>query len=154
MKPRFISEDQFREMEKTVSKNRVRGSLPGRMKSGAVIQRSTVPTKVSVPSPLAPYRSKLEKSWAGYLDGMKALGVIDGWHYEPANFRLPGTKNFYREDFIVWKGRSVTFYQVKGRNKSDDASLVKLKTAAAMHPWATWIQVKRENGQWEERVMT
>jgi hypothetical protein len=100
------------------------------------------------------YRSKLEYNWAGYLDGLKAANLIDGWLYEPMNFRLPGAKNFYKIDFQSWTDRAVTFYEVKGRNKSDERSLVKIKTAAGLHPWATFVLVKRTHGQWEERVIT
>lgn len=98
------------------------------------------------------YKSNLERRWAHYLNGLLALRTIDGWIYEAMNFRLPGQKNYYKIDFITWKGKAVTFYSVKGRNKSDDRALVKLKTAAGLHPWATFIEVKLIDGQWQERV--
>jgi len=97
------------------------------------------------------YKSKLEAAYAQYLDALKAAGEIDGWQYEPVNFRLPGKKNFYKPDFVVWKGRTVAFYDTKGRNKSDDRSLVKIKTAAGLNPWARFYQVRRIKGLWEER---
>ena len=115
-------------------------------------ERRTNACERQAPSPT--YRSKLESAWAQYLDGLKALKLIDGWRYEPMNFRLPGKRNFYKIDFITWIGRAATYYEVKGRNKSDDRSLVKMKTAAGMHPWATFILVKRIRGQWEERTIS
>ena len=45
------------------------------------------------------YRSKLEAAFANYLDVLKLAKDIDGWSYEPVNFRLPGGKNFYKIDF-------------------------------------------------------
>jgi hypothetical protein len=99
------------------------------------------------------YRSKLEAAFANYLDVLKLAKDIDGWSYEPVNFRLPGGKNFYKIDFNSWRGRLVTFWEVKGRNKSDDRSLVKLKTAAGLNPWAEFVQVRRIGSDWIERVM-
>ncbi len=100
------------------------------------------------------YRSKLEFNWAKYLDGLIALGAVDKFYYEPFNIRLPGKKNFYNPDFLVIAFEGVTFYEIKGRNKSDDRSLVKMKTAAGIHQWAKFVLVKYLNGQWEERVIT
>ena len=102
----------------------------------------------------SPYRSKLEAAWANYLTGLRYLGTITGFWYEPMNLRLPGMKNFYKPDFLVMDAeRQLTFYEVKGRNKSDDRSLVKIKTAAGVTPWAKFVLVKRIGGQWEERTI-
>lgn len=105
----------------------------------------------TAPSSFAPYRSKLEYNWAKYLQGMLALGTITGFLYEPMNFRLPGQKNFYKPDFLTYGEDGVTFYEVKGWSMSNDRSLVKLKTAAGLNPWAKFVLVKRNKGQWEER---
>ncbi len=106
------------------------------------------------PAPSPRYRSKLEAAWANHLDVLKAATVIDGWSYEAMNIRLPGTRNFYRPDFVAWYGRTVTYYEVKGWSISNDRSLVKLKTAAGLHPWAQFIQVKFVDGEWVERMIT
>lgn len=107
---------------------------------------------VSTPAPApSAYKSKLEHAFSRHLDALKLAGDIDGWRYEPVNFRLPGKKNFYRPDFCVWKGWTIIFYDTKGRNKSDDRSLVKIKTAAGLNPWATFYQVRRVKGVWDER---
>lgn len=132
----------------------VRGSLRGIEQSqrGASGPRGRNGAGSSpVPASSSAYKSKLELAYSRYLDALKAAGEIDGWRYEPANFRLPGKKNFYKPDFVVWKGRTVAFYDTKGRNKSDDRSLVKIKTAAGLNPWARFYQVRRVKGVWDER---
>lgn len=101
---------------------------------------------------LSPYRSKLEAAFARSLEFDRLAGMILGYQYEPMNIRLSGDKNFYKPDFLVWsKDHPPTYYEVKGRNKSDERSLVKTKVAAALHPWARFILIKRIRGVWVER---
>lgn len=108
---------------------------------------------VSSPA-LSPYKSKMEKAWAQYLYLRAMAGEIRNYWYEPLNLRLPGDKNFYKPDFLVRdKDDGLTFYEVKGHNQSDDRSLVKIKTAAGITPWARFVLVKRIGGQWDERVI-
>lgn len=106
----------------------------------------------------SPYKSKLEAAWAEHLKLKEHGKFITGWQYEPHNIRLPGKKNFYKPDFLeytegVIMGWGLVYYEVKGRNMSDDRSLVKMKTAAGLTPWAKFILVKRINGQWKETVI-
>ena len=151
-----------RDYEK-VRKRWVRGAVDARhstVTSGssrdAAIHKTTSRRGESAPSP---YRSKLEAAWAQKLEMEKRAGEIVEFYYEPANLRLPGGRNYYKPDFLVHHGSigndgvhvRLTFYEIKGRNPSDDRSLVKLKTAAGLNPWARFILVKRVNGQWEER---
>jgi len=113
---------------------------------------STVEGTRKSPSPT--YRSKLESAWANHLDMQVVGGEIARWWFEPLNLRLPGKKNFYKPDFLVLAGDGLTFYEVKGRNPSDDRSLVKIKTAAGITPWAKFVLVKRVDGTWDERTIT
>jgi hypothetical protein len=115
--------------------------------------RPPVPSKTTVACTRSPYRSKLEAAWANYLHGLWMLKTINYYYYEPLNLRLPGGKNFYKPDFLVVAENGLTFYEIKGRNKSDDRSLVKIKTAAGITPWAKFVLVKRIGGQWEERII-
>lgn len=164
-KPRNITTEADL-MQYFANMGKVRGSVCGlreREQSRPIIPADTPGVRKNVRAPAvagagsnpapSPYKSNLEQAWAHHLDVLKAATVIDGWTYEPINFRLPGRKNFYKIDFLAWSGRAVTFYEIKGRNKSDDRSLVKLKTATGLHPWARFIQVKRVHGEWVERVM-
>ena len=90
--------------------------------------------------------------------GLWRANEISNFYYEPLNLRLPGKKNFYKPDFLVIANGTLdgglTFYEVKGRNKSDARSLVKIKTAAGLNTWVRFVLVKRIGGQWEERVIT
>lgn len=100
------------------------------------------------------YKSKLEIRFAQHLEVLVFANEIDGWHYEPVNFRLPGKKNFYKADFSAWRNKEVYFYEVKGYSPSNERSLVKLKTAAGVNPWATFIQWKWIAGAWIQREIT
>ncbi len=140
-RPRHISEEELTQMQQRVS-----GGKPlGKPVTSATAHRLAH----------SPYKSKLEAAWANYLTGLRYLGTITGFWYEPLNLRLPGEKNFYKPDFLVRDADDhLTFYEVKGRNKSDDRSLVKIKTAAGITPWAKFVLIKRIGGQWEERIIT
>jgi len=100
------------------------------------------------------FKSKLEAAFSQRLEFEKRASLLSYVAYEPLNLRLPGRKNFYKPDFLVVHddGR-LTFYEVKGFSRSNDRSLVKLKTAAGMTPWARFILVKRIKGEWIERVI-
>jgi hypothetical protein len=135
MEGKISTEDEFKALQ-----NRVRTVKP---KLEEAIRKNT-----------SMYKSKLEQSWASYLHGLLMLKAITWYCYEPLNLRLPGEKNFYKPDFLVLAGDKLTFYEVKGRNPSDDRSLVKIKTAAGITPWARFVLVKRIGGIWEERLIT
>ena len=149
MRHQFISEEEFK-----VIQERVRGANNCNQRDSSLVGVAGV---TAVPkaklSSSSPYKSKLENAWANYLQGLWALKAITSWWYEPLNLRLPGGRNFYKPDFLVLSETGLTFYEVKGRNLSDDRSLVKMKTAAGLTPWAKFILVKRIRGNWEERVI-
>ena len=104
------------------------------------------------------HRSKLEAAWAQKLEydrrDLDSQGRRCHIQYEPCNFRLPGKRNFWKPDFLVWFNHCLVFYEIKGRNKSDARSLVKMKTAAGLNPWAKFVLVHRINGEWREREIT
>lgn len=134
------------------SKTRAAGERSARTPSGLRGNRSHAEaTTRTLQNGSSPYRSKLEALFARELAATAHAGVIVSWQYEPLNFRLPGQKNFYKPDFLVRDRDGLTFYEVKGRNLSDDRSLVKMKTAAGLNTWARFVLVKRIKGQWEER---
>ena len=131
---------------------KVRGGVTTALEPGQVglVAPGKRALPVSNPAP-SPYKSKLEALYARELAALEHAGVIISWQYEPLNFRLPGQRNFYKPDFLVRDDGGLTFYEVKGRNISDDRSLVKIKTAAGLNTWARFMLVKRIKGQWEER---
>ena len=120
----------------------------------AAIHKTTSQRSELAPSPLYPYKSKLEAAFARSLEFDRLAGVIVGFGYELVRFKLPGEKNYYKIDFCVWgyKGEArPVFIEVKGRNRSDDRSLVKLKTAAGLNVWAKFLLIKYVRGTWVER---
>ena len=152
-RPRNLSEDEFAALVANRDRDAIDAAVP---RGGQPSQEARLANKVKSAS--FPFRSKLEAAWANHLNILKAIpqrdGGIQGWAYEPLNFRLPGKKNYYKIDFCAWDERGVVFYEIKGHNLSDDRSLVKMKTAAGLTPWARFVLVKRLKGHWEERVMT
>ena len=162
MRHQFISEEQFKVIEQrvqassggvkehTANSGRGRGAATERQqpnRTDGTMVKSSARTFQATNG----YRSKIEMSWANYLQGLWMLKAITYYYYEPLNLRLPGKKNFYKPDFLVVSETGLTFYEVKGRNESDERSLVKMKTAAGIHLWAKFILVKRIRGNWEER---
>lgn len=151
-----ITEEQYEAMRENGRRQRLskmaRGRKAGPVSAAADLQGAGHDRKVSAVTS-SPYKSKLEAAWANYLHGLWMLKTVTGYWYEPMNLRLPGERNFYKPDFLVQTAAGLTFYEVKGRNKSDDRSLVKLKTAAGLNTWARFVLVKRLNGQWVEREM-
>lgn len=119
---------------------------------GKVTTNTTKGVPVLTPA-RSPYRSKLERAFAEHLVYLRIAGLLTAWSYEPLNLRLPGKKNFYKPDFLVQDSHGLTFYEVKGRNKSDERSLVKIKTAAGLNPWARFIWVTQQKGEWIERII-
>jgi hypothetical protein len=152
-------ENPFTEQWLEEAKQRVRSGVKGKSCSqqgpalASISHSGSTTVQRAISSPYAPYRSKLELSWANYLQGLVRLGAISEFYYERVNIRLPGKKNWYKPDFLVLAGDGLTFYEVKGYNKSDDRSLVKMKTAAGLNPWARFVLVKRIRGNWEERTI-
>lgn len=100
----------------------------------------------------SPYRSKLERAWANYLQGLWMLKAIQLWLYEPISFKLaPGKR--YRPDFMVWKSDgAIEFQEVKGRwTKNRRDGMTHLKWAAQLYPMFSWLLVERaKNGGWDE----
>ncbi len=107
-------------------------------------------TRLHGASAPARYRSKLERNYANYLTGLQLSGNIVAWWYEPISFRLLGPRNFYKPDFLVWDGSHLTVVEVKGWSRSNDRSLVKIKTAAGLCPWAKFSWVTWKKG-WDVR---
>lgn len=171
MRSRFLTEDDLRHFTRNGA--RVRGSAHEHRRSsmavrepvtGASNTQETGRSPVSNPAPSPShryeyqgqiYKSKTEVRFAMHLDALKHAGEVARWQYEPINFRLPGKKNFYCPDFLIEHTIFSTpvLVDTKGFNKSDDRSLVKIKTAAGLNRWATFKQVRWIKGAWIERLI-
>ncbi|MFN3076869.1 MAG: hypothetical protein ABT940_08335 [Alphaproteobacteria bacterium] len=168
MRSRFLTEDDLRHFTRNGA--RVRGGVD---RDTQRIDRSSLErergvkgaqpiVQFSAPAPShryeyqgQVYKSKTEVRFAMHLDALKHAGEVARWQYEPVNFRLPGKKNFYCPDFLIENTTYSTpiFVDTKGFNKSDDRSLVKIKTAAGLNRWATFKQVRYLKGAWIERLI-
>ncbi len=101
------------------------------------------------PAAGSPYRSKLEARYAQHVAALQVGKQIRRWWYEPVKLRL-AAKTFYSPDFLIENlDGSLVFIEVKGWMRDDAA--VKLKVAAAQVPWARFVLVRWEQGQWIER---
>ena len=93
--------------------------------------------------------NKTEVNYAGHLKMKKLAGEIMDFAHEPFNLRL-ADRTFYKPDFIViTNDRHIEIHEVKG--KWEDDALVKIKTAAEMHPWFTFRAVFHSAGVWRFR---
>lgn len=92
----------------------------------------------------AAYRSKLERDYAAHLFGMRLVGEIHAWRYEPFNIRL-AKNTYYVVDFmVIANDGTIEFHETKGFSRA--TGRVKFKTAAELHPWFRWVWVTRERG--------
>lgn len=86
--------------------------------------------------------NKAEERYAReQLAPAKAAGVIRDWRFEPLKLRI-GDKCFYTPDFLVVTAEGfIELHEFKG-HWEDDAR-VKIKAAASLYPWFTFIAITR-----------
>lgn len=154
-----FSDEEYKEL-----KGRVRSGVEGHATSQsanrlALRLNDREPVSSPAPSPPSPYKSKWESSYANYLDALKLAGEIVAWWYEPVRFRLPGTRNFYKADFLVLRcnavGKNIEIHEVKGWSKNRREGITKLKTAAGLNTWATFylVQWDRKRRAWDKQLV-
>jgi hypothetical protein len=98
--------------------------------------------------PVAGRMTKLEARYLEYLEGLKQLGEIHDYRYEPCKLKL-ADKTWYTPDVLVIDADMVVrFIEVKG-HWEDDAR-VKIKVAARMFPWFSFTAVKGSKTGWVE----
>ena len=110
--------------------------------------------------------NKTEQAYANHLRHQQLLGVpILAWYYEPAKWKLPGTRNTFTPDFLVrykdgteewvevkaaWRVKGGSKYEYKPGYMGD--ARTKLKTFAGSFPHLTvrlrWYHPA--HGVWEE----
>ena len=120
-------------------------------------QAEDVTAGADVAAMLTAYKCHAEEAWAGY-GSMVLLGEL-GQHtavmlYEPMSFRLPGGS--YLPDFmhLLEDGR-IVYVEIKGskHQKGYRDARSKLRAAAELHPWFTWIEARQERGSWIVEVI-
>ena len=87
--------------------------------------------------------NKLETEFLGLL----RQGPFQSIEAQSVKFRLGG-RTWYTPDFVVVSrpGGRVWVFEVKGFMRDDAA--VKLKVAAAMYPWITWVLATKGKLGW------
>jgi hypothetical protein len=98
-----------------------------------------------------PYRSKIEREFAQYLETWKRLGTLIWWDYEPVSFRL-GAGSRLTPDFMALRpDGAMVVYEVKGswdaKNQRDARS--KIKCAATRLPFFKFLAVTKSKQGWE-----
>ena len=93
--------------------------------------------------------NKTEQEYARILEARKQAGEIRDWSFEAVSIRL-GQGCWYRPDYMVITDH-VEIHEVKGTRgfKLDPQGRVKLRVAAAAHPWIAFyevIQKTKKNG--------
>ncbi len=119
---------------------------------------SAMPVSNPAPSPTnknakyAPYKNKLEHSYAQKLALDKQAGTIKDWGYETQSLKLAAGK-YHRPDFTVWHlDGTVEQAQTKGYHKNLRASMTGLIWAAQRHPWFRFTVHRYKNGWISEEV--
>ena len=101
---------------------------------------------------VSPYKSRLEEHWAreGALVLLAELGEQTAVQlYEPFTVRLIGAH--YKVDFVhILESGRIVCVEVKASSRQANYrdARSKLRAAAEMHPWFTWIEARHENGGW------
>lgn len=100
---------------------------------------------------LFPYRSKLEAAYSGYLQGLLLAGDIQSWSYEPIRLHLAVKTTLTPDFLVITKEGRLELHEVKGWARED--AMVKLKMAARLYSYWTFVLVKRVRGVWDIREM-
>lgn len=101
--------------------------------------------------------SVTEKRFAMLLQEELACGRIDRWDFEPE--RLVLAKNTaYKPDFrVVASDGEIIMYEVKPRNwrnvPNQEASNVKIKIAAGLHPYKFIRVFEQKDGAWDYEII-
>lgn len=107
----------------------------------------------------APYKNKLEYTYAQVCEMEKRAGEIKDWTYESMTLKLsvamPGKRgDYHRTDFLKWHNDgSIEIAQAKGWHKNIQASLKGLRWAAQKNPWFRFT-IKRYRNGWESETVS
>lgn len=128
-------------------------NIEGKVRGGGAATPAAIAPKCRsvanpAPSPLSPYKNKLEKAFSVWLDAQWRAGAIKGWHYEPFSFKLAEGKR-YRVDFVSWGDEGVVCWETKGWHANIRDSLTHLKWAAQRFPFFKWRKAMRTKGTFE-----
>lgn len=118
-----------------------RGVLPRNATQG---RRS--PRQAPSVRPWHPYRSRMERDYARWLDVQRACGKIADWSYEPDTLVI-GIGAAYTPDFrITMPDGAIEYRETKGFKR--EAAMVRLRAAALQYPAFRFVLVTKRNGEW------
>jgi len=103
--------------------------------------------KARCPKPATEYRSKLEQEYASILDSRLHAGELVLWKYEPLTLKLAKLTTYTPDFFLLYPDGHIELHETKGFMR-DDAN-VKIKVAASMYPFFTFILVQKVRKQWQ-----
>lgn len=109
------------------------------------LSQAEKPIVMSTPEDSA---NKWEKAYIEFLDLQVKAGTIKRYYFNRINFWIGPTVWYKPDFFILMPDGSIEIHEVKGHEKR--VGVNKFKTAAGMHPWATWRMVTLKNGNWVE----
>ena len=148
------------------NRDRVRGGESRAVKTSvvdadaqAVNHRMAVPkgNALCAPSPTinryAPYKNKLEQTFAYGLVLERRVGLIQAWAYEVMTLKLAKGK-YHRPDFTIWhRDGSIEQAAVKGYHKNLRDSLTIIKWACKEHPWFRFTINRRDGSAWSKELV-
>ena len=97
------------------------------------------------PIPIKTDMNKTEAAFAARLGHARMAGAIIAWEFEPIKLKL-ARKTFYTPDFLVVEPERFIFYEVKGFWRDD--ARVKIKVAAKLYPYFSFIAVQLKRREW------
>lgn len=109
--------------------------------------------------------NRTEARFAERLQARKLGGDLQAYEFESVQFRIAHAGSskgampaWYTPDFMVIENDcTVTFIEVKGAGKDDNASIVRLKSVAERYPYFRFLLVKerrkRDGGGFTEMEM-
>lgn len=101
---------------------------------------------------LDPYKNKLEREYAQFLDLEYRAGKIAWFCYEGIRFLIgaseAGKDPWYKPDFpVMLPDRTLQCHETKGYTRGDREGMLKIKIAAKLYP-VQFVLVTKVKGQW------
>jgi hypothetical protein len=103
----------------------------------------TMKAKTRTPHPQ--YASKTEAEYAAVLHARYIIGEIQSYMYSPIKLRLADNTTYTPDFFVVNKEGYIEMHEVKGFWRDD--ARVKIKVAANIYTWFTFVVVQKKGKQ-------
>ena len=108
--------------------------------------RRTFKAKGNTTRRVAGKMNKTEEAYSRTLQERKLRGEIHHWQFEAMALRLADRTTYTPDFFIIMADGSIVFHEVKGF--WHQAGRIKIKVAAELHPWFTFIAVQLKKKEW------